>query len=72
MLLMTVLKTAVFERAGDFVLIFDPWGGLWLGLQVKIYLKHIGALENGHINQVVFFLPSGLIIQGPQYLLFTL
>ena len=57
MLLMTVLITAVFERAGDFVLIFDPcWGGLWLGLQVKIYLKHIGALENGHINQVVFFL----------------
>ena len=23
---------------------------------MKIYLKHIGALENGHINQVVFFL----------------
>ena len=22
---------------------------------MKIYLKHIGALENVHINQVVFF-----------------
>ena len=50
-LLMTVLITAVFERAGDFCINFLPMmGWSWLGLQVKIYL---GALENGHINQVV-------------------